>query len=93
MDFILEKCPGTVGTADDIAVYGPNEEENDTNLHNLMLVAREHGLVFNLHKCVTEEKMMTFFGMLHANVQRFYWRRGQVGIDGRISSVKHSTLE
>ena len=72
MDFILEKCPGTVGTADDIAVYGPNEEENDTNLHNLMLVAREHGLVFNLHKCVTEEKMMTFFGMLHANVQRFY---------------------
>ena len=64
MDFILEKCPGTVGIADDIAVHGPTEEEHDANLHNLMLVAREHGLVFNLDKCVIKERMITFFGML-----------------------------
>ena len=64
MDFILEKCPGTVGIADDIAVHGPTEEEHDANLYNLMLVAREHGLVFNLDKCVIKERMITFFGML-----------------------------
>ena len=41
MDFILEKCPGTVGIADDITVDGPTEEEHDANLHNLVLVVRE----------------------------------------------------
>ena len=29
-----------------------------------MLVARKHGLVFNLNKCVIKERMITFFGML-----------------------------
>ena len=47
MDQILEKCPGTVGIADDVAVFGANEAEHDRNLLNLMNVAREHGLVFN----------------------------------------------
>ena len=62
--FFLEKCPGTVGIADDIAVHGPTEEEHDANLHNLMLVAQDHGLVFNLDKCVIKERMITFFEML-----------------------------
>ena len=64
MDVILEKCPGTVGIADDIAVHGTTEEEHDSNLHNLMLVAREHELVFNLDKCMIKERKITFFGML-----------------------------
>ena len=64
MDFILDKCPGTAGIADDIAVHSPTEEEHDANLRNLMLVAREHGLVFNLDKCVIKQRMITFFGML-----------------------------
>ena len=64
MDFILEKCPGTVGIADDNAVHGTTEEEHDSNLHNLMLVAREHGLVFNIDKCMIKERKITFFGML-----------------------------
>ena len=28
MDFILEKCPGTVGIAADIAVHGPAGKEH-----------------------------------------------------------------
>ena len=64
MDFILEKCSGTVGIADDIAVYGPTVEKHDADLHNLMLVAREHRLVFNLDKCILKERMITFFRML-----------------------------
>jgi hypothetical protein len=64
MDFILEKCPETVSSADDIAVNGPTEKEHDSNLHNLMLVARQCGLVFNLDKCKIKESKITFFGML-----------------------------
>jgi hypothetical protein len=64
MDFILEKCPGTVSIADDIVVHDPTEKEHDTNLHNLMLVARQHGLVFNLDKCKIKKSNITFFGML-----------------------------
>ena len=64
MDFILEKCPGTVGIADDIAAHGSTEEEHDANLHNLMLVARQHGLGFSLDKCMIKETKITFFGMV-----------------------------
>ena len=64
MDFILEKCPGTVGIADDIAIHGSTEEEHDANLHNLMLVGRQHGLVFNMDKCMIKETKITFFGMV-----------------------------
>ena len=61
MDFILETCPGVT---DDIAVHGPTEKEHDEDLHNLMLVARQHGLVFNLDKCHIKETKITFFDML-----------------------------
>ena len=64
MDFILDKCPGTAVIADYIAVHSPTEEEHDSNLRNLMLVAGEHGFVFNLDKCVIKQRMITFFGML-----------------------------
>ena len=64
MDFILEKCPGAVGIADYIAVHDPTEKEYDANLHNLMLVARQHGLVFNLDKCHIKKTKITLFGML-----------------------------
>ena len=65
MDFILEKCPGTIGIADDVATYGSTEAEHDANLHNLMMVARQHGLVFNLDKCKIKEPRITFFGMVY----------------------------
>jgi len=61
MDFILKKFPGAVGIADDIAVHGPTEKERDENLHNLILVARQHGLV--LDKCHIKETKITFFGL------------------------------
>lgn len=57
MYFILEKCPGAdgIGVSIDIALHGPTEEEHDSNLHNLKLVARKHELVFILDKCVIKE--------------------------------------
>ena len=47
MDIILESCPGTLGIADDVAVFGRTEIERDANLHNVMIVSRQHGLLFN----------------------------------------------
>ena len=35
------------------------------NLHNLMMVARQHGLVFNLDKCKIKESRITFFGVVY----------------------------
>ena len=64
MDFILEKCPGTVDISDDIAVHGPTTEEYDANLHNLTIIAIQHGLVFNLDKCSISQPKITFFGFL-----------------------------
>ena len=65
MDLVLEKCPGTLGIADDIAVYGKTEMEHDENLHKLMEVAREYGVVFNIEKCEIKVPTIKFFGCLY----------------------------
>ena len=65
MDMILESCPGTVGIADDVAVFGHTEAEHDAHVHNLMRVSREHGLVFNSKKCTIKAPYITFFGTLY----------------------------
>ena len=65
MDQILEKCPGTISIADDIAVCGETEAEHDQNLHNVMEIARQHGLVFNSEKCEIKVPQIKFFGMIY----------------------------
>ena len=65
MDQILEQCPGTIGIADDVAVFGRTEEEHDQNLHNLMQVAAKSGLVFNSKKCIIKAPRIHFFGMVY----------------------------
>ena len=61
MDHILELCPGTMGIEDDDAVFGKDEKEHDANLHNLMKVAQQEGLVFNPDKCDIKKQNMRFF--------------------------------
>ena len=63
MDCILEKCPGTISIADDVGVFGKTEAEHDKHLHNLMRVALQHGLVFNIDKCDIKQANMKFFGL------------------------------
>ena len=64
MNQILEGCPGVIGMADDIAVIGKSEEEHDANLHNLMKVATQHGLVFNWEKCQIKRDRIRFYGLV-----------------------------
>ena len=63
IDKILDKCPGTIGIADDIMVYGASEDEHAANLLNLMQQARANNLVFNSKKCQIKQKEVSFFGM------------------------------
>jgi hypothetical protein len=65
MDQILDRCPGTIGIADDVCVFGKDEVEHDANLHNLMRVAREYGLVFNPDKCQIKQESISFFGLIY----------------------------
>jgi hypothetical protein len=62
MDLILQRCPGAIGIADDVTVFGKGTKDHDSNLHNLMRVAREQGLVFNPDKCHIKESRVCFFG-------------------------------
>ena len=36
MDQILERCKGVIGIADDVVIYGDDDEDHDRNLHNFM---------------------------------------------------------
>ena len=51
MYIILEQCPGTIGAADDVVVYGQNESEHDANLRCQMRVVVKERLVFNNKTC------------------------------------------
>jgi hypothetical protein len=66
MDVILERCPGCTGIADDVAVHGATEQEHDSNLWNLMEVAKQEGLVFNSSKCLIKVKEIPFFGQVYS---------------------------
>ena len=65
MDMILEKCPGTIGIADDVVVHGCNSAEHNKNLHRLMQVAAQEGLVFNSKKCEINAEKVKFFGTIY----------------------------
>ena len=65
MDMVLAGCYGTLSIADDIIVYGTDDKDHDSNLHNLMVHAREKGLVFNPDKCMIKAKEVRFYGMTY----------------------------
>ena len=62
MDDGLRNLPGVVSIADDIAVFGTTEEEQDRNLKMLMERAKKINLVFNGEKCQIKQTEIPFFG-------------------------------
>ena len=65
MDQILEGLDGVVGIADDVCVFGQNDDDHDDNLINLMNRAADKGLVFNSSKCAIKTDSISFFGNLY----------------------------
>ena len=45
MDHIPERCTGTMGIADDVAVFGKDEKKHFANLHIVKKIAQQEGLV------------------------------------------------
>ena len=71
MDQSLECCKGAIGIADDVVIYGDDNEDHDQNLHNFMCIAHEHSLLFNGEnlfngeKCEVKTDSVTFFGTVY----------------------------
>ena len=66
MDHVTNGLDGVISIADDICVFGRDEQEHNRNLHSLMLRARAHGLVFNKNKCHIKAPEITFFGNIYS---------------------------
>ena len=65
MDMILAKVgDDVIGIAEDVVVYGRDIEEHDRNLHKLMKVAEEGGLVFRAENCCVRQHTISFFGLI-----------------------------
>ena len=58
----LEGCKNVVNIADDIIVYGSNEQEHDVNLEAVMQRLQEKGLTVNSSKCLFKASEISFFG-------------------------------
>ena len=66
MDHIGEHCEGVIGIADDVFIYGKDDEDHDWNLYSFMHVACEHGLVFNREKYqAVKHDSVTLFGTIY----------------------------
>ena len=66
MDAITRDLDGVISIADDICVFGVDEKHHNENLHNLILHAKAHGLVFNKKKCFIKIPEITFFGSVYS---------------------------
>ncbi|KAJ8356744.1 hypothetical protein SKAU_G00195380 [Synaphobranchus kaupii] len=62
MSQMLEGCPGIVCHADDILVYGEDEQQHDENLQQVLETLREEGLTLNEGKCEFAKDSIIFLG-------------------------------
>jgi len=65
MDVALEGLSGVISIADDICVFGKNEDDHDRNLHALMKRAQERNMVFNPNKLNVKCLEIQFFGHIY----------------------------
>ena len=54
--------PGVTGIADDMVIFGRNEEEHDRNLILFLETTRKNGLVLNKRKLQFKKEEVSFFG-------------------------------
>ncbi len=62
MTQILEGCEGVVCHADDILVYGKDQTEYDTRLHQVLMRLSKEGLTLNKEKCEFAKSKLMFLG-------------------------------
>ena len=62
LDSVYIGLPGATGIADDIVIFGRNEEEHDRNLILFLETTRKNGLVLNKRKLQFKKEEVSFFG-------------------------------
>ena len=61
---VLHDCSGTANISDDIIVYGPDTDEHDRRLEQVLIRLKEKGLTLNKKKCVFHMPKLTFMGLV-----------------------------
>ena len=62
LDSVYIGLPGVTGIADDMVIFGRNEEEHDRNLILFLETTRKNGLVLNKRKLQFKKEEVSFFG-------------------------------
>ena len=62
LDSVYIGLPGGTGIADDMVIFGRNEEEHDRNLILFLETTRKNGLVLNKRKLQFKKEEVSFFG-------------------------------
>ena len=62
LDSVYIGLPGVTGIADDMVIFGRNEEEHDRNLILFLETTRKNGLVLNKKKLQFKKEEISFFG-------------------------------
>ena len=60
LDFVYIGLPGVIGIADDMVIYGRNEEEHDRNLILFLETTRKNGLILNKRKLQFKKEEIQF---------------------------------
>ena len=64
IDQTFEGCKGVIGIADDIVIFGKNEEDHDSNMHGMLKRCREAGVKLNPDKCFIKQDSIRFYGII-----------------------------
>ena len=62
LDSVFIGLPGVTGIADDMVIFGRNEEEHDRNLILFLETTRKNGLILNKKKLQFKKEEVSFFG-------------------------------
>ena len=85
LDAIFLSIPGVTGIANDMIIYGRNDQEHDQHLVNFLDVCRKNTLTLNLDKMQFRLPQVSFFG--------HQWSvRGLSPDPKKIAAVKHMEL-
>ena len=63
VDEIFQDIAQCEGIADDIIIFGHNDDDHDQTLYAVLDRAREVGMRFNLDKCIFKQDSISFYGV------------------------------
>ena len=61
---VLHDCSGTANISDDIIIFGPDTDEHDRRLEQVLVRLKEKGLTLNKEKHVFHMPKLTFMGLV-----------------------------